>query len=70
MTGQSHLIVIGMVAEQRRADFHAEAERHRLGRLALQHAEGRRAWPEVAEAVAVVVALALLITANFAVGSV
>jgi hypothetical protein len=68
MTGPPHLIVIGMVTEQRLADFHAEAERHRLGRVAQQGADHRRVWPELA-AVAVVLALALLLVANVAVGA-
>jgi hypothetical protein len=59
MIGQSHLIVMGMVAEQRIAALHAEAERHRLGRLTQPGADRHRSWPDLA-ALAVVFALVLL----------
>jgi hypothetical protein len=65
MIGQSHLIVMSTVAEQRSADLHAEAARHRLGHLAGQRADHRDAWPDVVAVVAVVLLLALL----FATGS-
>jgi hypothetical protein len=68
MIGQSQLMVMGMVVEQRLAGFHAEAERQRLGRSAEQGADRRRAWSDLA-AVAVVVALVLLLAANVAVGA-
>jgi hypothetical protein len=69
MIGQSHLFVMGMVTEQRVADFHAEAERHRLARLAPPRADRRQAWPDLAAVVAVITVLALLLAANFAVGA-
>jgi hypothetical protein len=67
MTGQPHLIVMGMVVEQRLADLHAEADRLRLAHLAQQGADRGQAWPDLAAVVAVVVTLVLL-AANVAIG--
>jgi hypothetical protein len=69
MSGQPHLIVMGMIVEQRLADFHVEAERLRLARLAQQCAGRRQAWPDLAAVAAVVLVLVLaLLAADVAVG--
>jgi hypothetical protein len=69
MSGQPHLIVMGMIVEQRLADFHVEVERLRLARLAQQSADRRQAWPDLAAVVAVVLVLVLaLLAADVAIG--
>lgn len=67
MTGFSHPFVMVRVAEQRRADFQAQADRDRLARSVQSNADPRFAWPDRAAVVAVVVAL--LLAAGAAVGA-
>jgi hypothetical protein len=69
MTGFSHSFDIVMVAEQRRADFLAQADRDRLARSVQPNADSRLMWPDRAAVVAVVVVLALLLAAGNAVGA-
>ena len=69
MTGFSHPFVMVQVLEQRRADFHAEADRERLARSVQPNADSRLMWPDRAAVVAVVLMLALLFAAGTAVGA-
>ena len=61
MNGQPHPVVMMKFAEQRVADFHAEAARHRRVRLAQQRADHRAVWPDAVAVAAVVLLLALLL---------
>ena len=68
MTGFSHPFVVTMVAEQRRTDFQAEADRDRLARSVQPNAGSHLKWSDCIAVVAVVVVLALLV-AGTAVGT-
>jgi len=61
MTGFPHPFGMVTVAEHRRADFQAQADRDRLARLVQPDAEPRLAWPDRAAVVVVVVALLLAV---------
>ena len=69
MTGFPHPFVMAQVAEQRHADFQAEADRERLARSVQPNADSRLMWPDRAAVVAVVLMLALLFAAGTAVGA-
>jgi hypothetical protein len=69
MTGFSHPFVVAQVAEQRRADYQAQANRDRLARSVQSNADSRLMWPDRAAVLAVVVVLALLLAAGNAVGA-
>ena len=69
MTGSAHPFVMTQVAEQRRADYLAQADRDRLARSIQPNADFRLMWPDRAAVVAVVVVLALLLAAGTAVGA-
>jgi hypothetical protein len=63
MTINPSAFVLTVHEEHRRARFHAEAERERLGRLAQGEGALRPHWPDVAVVMAMVMALALLVLA-------
>jgi len=69
MTGFPHPFVMTQVAEQRRADYLAQADRDRLARSVQPDADARLMWPDHVAVVAVVVVLALLLAAGTAVGA-
>jgi hypothetical protein len=67
MTGFPHPFGMVTVAQHRRADFQAQADRDRLARLVPPTADARRAWPD--RGAVVVVVVALLLAAGAAVGA-
>jgi hypothetical protein len=69
MTGFPHPFVMAQVAEQRRADYQAQADRDRLARSVKPNADSRLMWLDRAAVVAVVVVLALLFAAGSTVGA-
>jgi hypothetical protein len=67
--GLPHPNTIAVYAAERRADFHAEAERDRLAQQAEQRAERRPGWPGLVAVAMFVVVVALLLAAGSAAGA-
>ena len=67
MTGFPHPFGMVTVAEHRRAEFQAQADRDRLARLVPPTADAHLMWPD--RAAVVVVVVALLLAASAAVGA-
>lgn len=63
MTGGPHLYAMTIVAEQRHAEFLAQADRDRLGQLT-QPKTDRQRWADLFAVLAIVVVLALLLAAG------
>jgi hypothetical protein len=64
MTCNAHPTLMIAVAEQRHAEFRAEADRHRLANLGQDDADRRRPWVDLLTVAAV--ALAMLLAADVA----
>jgi hypothetical protein len=67
MTGFPHPFGMVTVAQHRRADFQAQADRDRLARLVQPNPDAHLMWPD--RAAVVVVVVALLLAAGAAVGA-